>query len=169
MPQMTPNARIAIQFWLDTKRPLFKACAIVGHAQVEAYKELRTEVVGDKHIKATGGIPAGSYGIHQWNGIRKKGLFDFAKKHASIKDPANLKTQLEFANYEMNTTEKFAGDELAKAWTLYGSVRAFMHFERPAGYSRTFPTLGSHFDRRLAAAIALQDEWLAEQKAKKAA
>lgn len=166
--QMTFNARTAIQFWLDTKRPLFKACAIVGHAQVESYKELRTEVVGDKHIKAKDGLPAGSYGIHQWNGVRKKGLFDFARKHA-LKPASSLLCQLEYAQYEMNTTEKFAGDELAKAWTLYGSVRAFMHFERPAGYSRTFPTLGSHFDRRLAAAIALQDEWLAEQKAKEAA
>jgi hypothetical protein len=155
--QLTPNAKYAIEFWLKRGWKLETACGIVGHMQVESYPELRTEVVGDKHIKAHNGIPEGSYGICQWNSGRKMGLFSYAARQVMI--PSDLELQLEYCAYELNTTEKFAGDELAKSWTVYGAVRAFMHYERPRGYARWFPTLGSHFDRRLDAAVKLFNEY----------
>jgi hypothetical protein len=92
------------------------------------------------------------------------GLFSYAKKTGM--KPSDLMLQLEYTAYELNTTERFAGDELAKSWTVYGATRAFMHYERPKGYTRWFPTLGSHFDRRLQAAVALDKEyrlWRASQ------
>jgi hypothetical protein len=155
--QLTPNAKVAIEFWLHRGWAIEKACGIVGHMQVESYPDLRTEVVGDKHIKAHNGIPEGSYGICQWNGPRKMWLFSYAAKQ-NMK-PSDLLLQLEFCAYELNTTEKFAGEQLTKAWTVYGATRAFMHFERPRGYSVFWPTLGSHFDRRLDAATKLFNEW----------
>jgi hypothetical protein len=164
MAQLTPNAKSSIEFWIKRGWRPHIAYAITGHMQVESYKDLRTEVVGDKHIKAKDGLPAGSYGICQWNGVRKKALFLYAKNKKM--DPSSLACQLEFCAYELNTTEKFAGNELAKSTTVWGATRAFMHFERPNGYSRFFPTLGSHFDRRVAAAVALEKEhkaWLSSK------
>lgn len=158
-PQLTPEAVESIKFWLHRGWRLHIACAITAHFQIESYPDLRTEVIGDKHIKAKDGIPAGSYGIGQWNGSRKRALFSYAARKAM--KPSDRQLQLEFAAYELNTTEKFAGDELAKSTTIYGATRAFMHFERPAGYSKFWPTLGSHWDKRLAAAIQLEKEWKA--------
>lgn len=154
---LTPNALRSIDFWIKRGWPDFVAFAITGHLQIESYPDLRTQVVGDKHILTKDGVPGGSVGICQWNGVRKQGLFTFAKRYRQ--DPYDLITQLEYVAYELNTTEKFAGNELAKATTLWGASRAFMHFERPKGYARFWPTLGSHWDRRLAAGVALRENY----------
>lgn len=155
--ELTKNAELCIRFWLDRGWRLEKACAITGHLQVESYPDLKTHAAGDKHIKIKDGVPGGSFGLPQWNGIRKKGYFAYADKQ---KEPyEDFWTQLEYIAYELNTTEKFAGDELARATTVWGATRAFMHYERPAGYSKFWPTLGSHWDLRLSSAIALYEAY----------
>lgn len=154
---LTPEALESIEFWIGRGWADFKAVAVTAHGQVESYWDLRTEVVGDKHIEAKDGIPAGSVGIYQWNSVRKKGLFDYGKRTGQ--DPYSRHCQMEYAAYELNTTEKFAGDELAKATTLWEAVRAWMHYERPKGWSKTNPTNGSHWGKRLDTAVKLRDNY----------
>lgn len=154
---LTPEALASIEFWIGRGWAPFKAIAVTAHAQVESYWDLRTEVVGDKHIPAEDGIPAGSIGIFQWNKDRKKGLFHYAKRTGQ--NPLSRVCQMEFAAYELNTSEKFAGNELAKAATLWEAVCAWMHYERPAGWSKTNPTNGSHWHKRLDTAIKLRDNY----------
>lgn len=154
---LTPNSLIAIEFWMKRGWPDYKAVAITAHNQVECYPALDTTVVGDKHIEARDGLPAGSVGLCQWNGVRKKGLYDYAKRTGQ--DWTSLICQLEYIAYEFNTTEKYAGDQMALATGLWEATAAFMHLERPKGYTRKTPTTGSHWAKRLDTAVKLRDNY----------
>ena len=156
---LTPNALVSIQFWMKRGWKDYHAVAVTAHAQVESYPDLQTSIVGDKHIAAQDGLPAGSIGIYQWNSVRKKALYAFAAKQG--KSAEDLLVQLEFAAYEINTTEKYAGDKLASAVNLWEATVAWMHYERPFGWSRAHPTNGSHWDKRLTTAQLLYKNYKA--------
>ena len=72
----------------------------------------------------------GAFGAGQWLGPRKKALIEFAKSKGQ--DPANLQTQLDFTLHELQTTEKRAGNALAKTQTTAEAAKVFRKmYERP--------------------------------------
>lgn len=86
-----------------------------------------------------------SYGLAQWNGPRRKALFEYATSKGE-KTPSFM-TQLEFVNHELKTSERRAGDILRTTNTLEDATKAFSDlYERPGK-----PML----DRRLAIARSL--------------
>lgn len=92
-----------------------------------------------------------SIGIGQWNGPRANDLRDFAAgKGTDIND---LDTQLDFINWEMTESKDGAqiraGRELRNAKTVDEAAKAFIGYERPAGFSWDNPTAGHGFDNRL--------------------
>lgn len=140
---MSDNVKRAYDFFVSKGWSPAQAAGIVGHAQAESGRDLRTSAVGDS---------GAAYGIFQWNDRRPK-LFEFARTKG--KDPSDFDTQLEFAQHELMTSESFAASQLREAKTVEQATAAFMHFERPQGYSRANPTAGLQFDKRLGYAKAL--------------
>lgn len=122
----------------------FQAAAIVGAAQQESYKDLRSEVAGDH---------GHSWGVFQWNGPRLNKLKEFSTKLG--RDWLDFDLQLSFVVYELDTTERLARNKLREATTLVEAVKAFMGYERPAGFTWEHPELGDGFKNRLSNATAL--------------
>lgn len=118
------------------------AAAIAGHGMQESNFNLKA--VGDNGT---------AFGAFQWRGDRLTNLKRFAAR--SGRNWQTLDVQLDFAVHELNTSESYAGNALRKATNLQEAVAAFMHFERPAGYSRANPTAGHGFANRLAFAQGL--------------
>lgn len=84
---------------------------------------------------------SGNFGIAQWGAARmgpqdgsKYGtLYWFAKENGL--DYRQRSTQLAFVDWELNNTEKAAGDMLRAATTPYEAARAMLAYERPEGYT----------------------------------
>lgn len=90
-------------------------------------------------------------GIAGWNGERRAALEKFA---AGKGKPVNdFDTQVDFAIQELDTTEGKAGAALKNAKSVEDATAAFMHFERPRGYTPDNPRGGDSYDARLANAI----------------
>lgn len=118
------------------------AAAIAGHGMQESGFNL--DAVGDS---------GSAFGALQWRGDRLANLRNFARSRGA--DWRNLDTQLDFAVHELGTSETTAGNALASATTLDEAVAAFMHFERPQGYTADNPRGGHAFANRLAFAQGL--------------
>ncbi len=90
-------------------------------------------------------------GIAGWNGDRRAALEKFA---AAQGKPANdFDTQVDFAIHELDTTENAAGAALKKAGNVEDATTAFMHYERPRGYTPSNPEQGDSYGARLGNAI----------------
>lgn len=113
------------------------ASAVVGHLIQES--GLRPGAVGD------GGA---AYGLAQWHRDRLAGLRSFAAARGG--DAGSARTQLDYIAHELATSERRAGAALTEARTLEEATAAFMHFERPAGYSPGRPEGGHAYAARLA-------------------
>jgi hypothetical protein len=134
--------------------------ALVGNAQQESYMDLRFHdpetgkpVAGDKHL------PGGSIGNFQWND-GSKGQFkrrtNFLKYVKSIgRGWDDLEANFRFADHELRTTEKAAGDMLRAAQTIYSANRGAISYLRPQGWSALFPQGGHGWKNRLNNSIAL--------------
>jgi len=73
---------------------------------------------------------SGAFGVAQWLGSRKQGLFEYAKQVG--KDPTDLQTQLEYHEMEMKTTEKAAARAISSAGTPEEVAQLHRRlFERP--------------------------------------
>jgi co-chaperonin GroES (HSP10) len=118
------------------------AAAVAGHGMQESGFNL--DAVGDAGT---------AYGAFQWRGDRLINLKRFAQSRGS--DWKNLDAQLDFAVHEMATSETTAGEALRNATNIEEAVAAFMHFERPQGYTRDNPRGGHAFANRLAFAQGL--------------
>lgn len=118
------------------------AAAVAGHGMQESSFNL--DAVGDN---------GSAYGAFQWRGDRLANLKRFAAQSGA--DWKSLDTQLDFAVHELGTSERTAGQALASAATLDDAVAAFMHFERPQGYTAQNPRGGHGFANRLAFARGL--------------
>jgi len=118
------------------------AAAIAGHGMQESNFNLKA--VGDNGT---------AHGAFQWRGDRLANLKRFAAR--SGRSWQQLDAQLDFVVHELGTTESYAGKALRNSGNLQDAVAAFMHFERPAGYSRANPAGGHGFKNRLAFAQGL--------------
>jgi hypothetical protein len=117
-----PKQKAAYDFFVDKGWSPPQAAGIVGG--------LRGETAGlDPTQIHDGGI---GIGIAGWNGQRRDALNQFAA--ANNASPTDLKTQLEFVNYELNGSEKVAGDKLRAAQTPEQAGQATLSYFRPANY-----------------------------------
>lgn len=120
---------------------------IIGNLQQESGRGLNPNVVGDRGT---------AFGIAQWRGPRFEGLQSFAQQRGvDWRDPA---LQADYIHHELNTTERRAGDMLRGAKTPEDATKAFIAFERPAGFTWNNPAAGHGWDNRLKNAYALSDQ-----------
>lgn len=112
-----------------------QSAGIVGNLQAESGKSLRTNAVGDNRQ---------AYGIAQWHPDRQR---DFERVMGIPIRQSNFKQQLEFVNWELNNTEKRAGQMLKSASTPIEAARAIDY-----GYERS---THQHLGERMANAVAL--------------
>jgi len=88
----------------------------------------------------------GMHGIFQWDHNRQKMLKEFAKKNGL--NPDSLDAQIEFANWELNNTERGAGDKL----------------KTTASYGDASDIVGSQFERYSSGLSAVKAAEVADQR-----
>ncbi|WP_057465814.1 phage tail tip lysozyme [Pseudovibrio sp. POLY-S9] len=120
----------------------FQASAIAGHGMQES--AFNTQAVGDNGT---------AFGVFQWRGDRAANLRAFAKKGG--RDWQDMETQLDFMMTELQGSEGRAWQGLQNASNLQDAVTAFMHYERPQGYTVANPSAGHGYKNRLAYAQGL--------------
>jgi len=120
-----------------------QAAAIVGHGIAESGL--------NPGINQKGG---NAYGGWQWDDRKPKLLSWLGEKGYQ---PDDFKGQMEYVQHELETSESYAADQLRSATTIEAATAAFMHFERPQGYSRANPTAGHNWAGRLASAKSVYD------------
>jgi hypothetical protein len=131
----TPSQR-AFQFFIDQGYRPLEAAAIVGHLVHESGL--------DPTKTHDGGI---GLGIAGWNGQRLEALRKFAGARGT--DANDFGTQLAFVDHELKGPEGKALTELRGANDITAATRAFMHYERPQGYTQWAPEQGHGFLNRL--------------------
>ncbi|KQP93771.1 hypothetical protein ASF60_13975 [Methylobacterium sp. Leaf113] len=120
-----------------------QAAAIVGHGMAES--NLDPGIEGDS---------GAAFGVFQHND-RKPALLRYLAERGL--KPNDFQGQLEFAQHELETSESYAASQLRSATSIEAATAAFMHFERPSGYSRANPTAGHNWAGRLANAKRVYD------------
>lgn len=119
----TGNAREAIDFFVS--KGWTKEQAIGIAANLEAESNFRTNIPGD------GGK---AYGIAQWHPDRQA---KFQQVYGKNIRQADFKEQLEFVNWELNNSEKKAGNILRGAKTAAEAAALVdQHYERSSGIHR---------------------------------
>lgn len=133
---------------MGAKNPAVVAAALGGHAIAES---------GATSKFGKGGDNGSAFGIFQWRGERLANLKKFAADKGA--DPQDMQTQLEFARWEgesgADPGARRAWQELMVAETPEAAVAAWMHFERPQGYTAANPAGGHNYKGRLAYARQL--------------
>ena len=123
---VTKNAQSAVAFFQSKGFTKAQAAGIVGNLQAESGVDLKTYAVGD------GGS---AYGIAQWRPDRQA---DFQRVYGKPIQSASLNEQLEFINWELNNTEKSAGDRIRATKTASEAATITdQYYERSAGIART--------------------------------
>lgn len=133
----TANAMQALKFFMSKGWTQEQAAGIVGNLQAESYADLKINAVGDN---------GQAYGIAQWHPPRQQ-IF----KQVFGKDitKSNFKEQLEFIHWELNNSEKRAGEILKAAKTPEQAAWVVdRHYERSSG---------QHRQNRINNALALVD------------
>lgn len=102
----TGSSTEAIAFFESKGWTKEQAIGIVANLQAESGANLRTDALGD------GGK---AYGIAQWRPPRQQ---RFQVVYGKPIQEAGFKEQLEFVNWELNNSEKPAGDDLRQASTV---------------------------------------------------
>lgn len=114
------KAEYAYKFYLNKGYTPQASASIVGNLIHEG--GLNTTAEGDVGYKG-----GSSFGVAQWRGDRLNKL-----KSMYGKDWNKLDNQLEFVHWELNNTEKSAGDALKKAKSVWEAGRVFANsYERP--------------------------------------
>jgi hypothetical protein len=124
-----------------------QAAGVIGNLQQESGSRLDPNVVGDKGT---------AFGIAQWRGPRFEELQRFASQ--ANKDWRDPVLQTDFIDYELKNSERRAGDLLRSAKTPEEAVRAFVAFERPAGFRWGAPEGAHGFDNRLKFALSFNPD-----------
>jgi hypothetical protein len=112
---------------------------ILGNFKTES--GMRPDAMGD------GGT---SGGLGQWHKDRFTNLKNFAAQQGS--DWRDPRVQVAFTDHELRTTEAPVMQRLQAARTPEEAAKAFVGFERPAGYTPNNPTGAMFMDRRIAGA-----------------
>jgi hypothetical protein len=133
----------AVEYFKSQGWSPVQAAAIVGHAIAES--NLNPGISGDS---------GAAFGVFQHND-RKPALLRYLSSKGYAQN--DFKGQLEFAQHELMTSESYAAEKLRASTTIEDATAAFMHFERPAGYSRANPRGGHNWAGRLANAKSLYD------------
>lgn len=121
--------------------PQHIAVGIAGNMQIES-DGFKTDV--NEYAPLVEGS-RGGYGLNQWTGPRRRQFEQYVAERGA--NPADLDTQLDFTLWELQNTEKAAGQALASAQSPAEAARI---------YSEKFLRPGiPHLDRRIAAAEAL--------------
>lgn len=136
-----------VRLFRDLRWSKIASCCMVAQFQEEAFADLRTNAMGDKHI------PGGSISLGQWNRERKQAFLDFCAVRGVEWD--DFEVAILFANWELERSEISTGKALAQAVTIYSGCKAAIGYERPAGWSVLTPTRPPSWQRRLDKAIAL--------------
>lgn len=131
------NAQAAMQFFQSRGYTPVQAAGIVGNLVQESGSL-------DPTLSHDGGT---GIGIAGWRLERRTALKQFAA--ARGKTEADFQTQLEFLDQELQGTEAGAGARLKLAKTPAEAAEAFIHFERPAGYTPQNPRAGHGFANRV--------------------
>ena len=119
------SASEALEFFQSKGYSKEQAAGIVGNLQAESGKNLRTDSVGD------GGK---AYGIAQWHPDRQA---KFKEVYGKDIRQAGFREQLEFVDWELNNTEKRAGDSIRKASTASEAAHIVdAQYERSSGEHR---------------------------------
>jgi len=131
----TGTTKEAMEFFVGKGWTQEQAAGIVGNLQAESGANLRTDAIGD------GGK---GYGIAQWHSDRQD---LFQKTYGKPIRQAGFKEQLEFVNWELNNSEKKAGNALKGATSADEAAAIFdQYYERSSG---------AHRQKRMANALAL--------------
>lgn len=119
-----------------------QAAGILGNLKTES--GLNPSAVGD------GGT---SYGLAQWHNDRWAGLKNYAASHGmSQADPV---AQINYLDWELKNKEPRAYKALQSAGTPQDAAAAFLHFERPQGYTADNPLASMGAQKRVQAAVGL--------------
>jgi hypothetical protein len=143
MADVTPFMQRAYDYFTQQGWSPQAAAALAGNGQWESS--------GSSTIEDPRG--EGSIGLYQWRQDRRDGLNNFAKARGL--DPRSEDTQLAFANWELNNTEKSAGDQLRSAQSVDDASAAMMNYLRPAGWTSKNPQGGHAWANRLALSQAV--------------
>lgn len=122
------NAQKAMDFFMSKGWSKEQAAGIVGNLQNESGKDLNPSAIA----RNDAGPGLHSYGIAQWNRNRYAGLSEMAKRQN--KQWNDLQLQLEYVHWELNNSEKGAGNALRKAKTPGEAAIAMSKYERFRGY-----------------------------------
>lgn len=124
-----------------------QAAGIIGNLKQESGQRLDPNVVGDKGT---------AFGIAQWRGPRYEALQRFARDAG--KDWRDPVLQTDFIDYELKNSERRAGDLLRSAQTPEEAAKAFIAFERPAGFKWGAPEGAHGFENRVKFAQSFNPE-----------
>ncbi len=148
-PDLQAKGAPVVDYLTKAGLPPVAAAGVAGHLAVEA-PGFNTSAVGD------GGK---SKGLAQWDPSRFADMQRFAQTPEGKGRPiTDQSLQLDFLMHELQTGDvnaqrAYAGLKAAK--TPEEATTAFMHFERPEGYTPGNPQGGKAYDQRLANARAL--------------
>lgn len=106
-----------------------QAAGVVGNLTAESGGSLNTQA----RNPGDGSDGSDSIGVAQWNGARAKALKAFAAERGT--DWHDFDTQIDFVDHELRTSERGAGENLARATNAEEAAAAFTGYERPAGWS----------------------------------
>jgi len=159
------NALYAANFFIERGVPPHIAAGLVGNIMQESGPNINPTAVGDN---------GNAFGAFQHNGPRRIQLMQWAE--ANGMDPSVFDTQLEFAWYEMQTSERAAFNAIMQAQTAEEAARIASerywrpgtpHMERRIGFSREVARLLADPETPAAVRDALMDEATggAEQRA----
>lgn len=121
----TGSSNEAMDFFQKRGWTKEQAAGIVGNLQAESGADLKTNAVGD------GGK---AYGIAQWHPDRQA---MFEKLYGKPIRQSTFKEQLEFVDWELNNTERAAGNKIRATKTVEEAAAAVdMYYERSSGQHR---------------------------------
>lgn len=129
-----------------------QAAGIVGNLMAESGRGLNTQA----RNPGDGSDGSDSIGLAQWNGNRAKALKNFAA--AQGKDWHDIDVQADFIDHELRTSERAAGENLARSTNAEEAAAAFVGYERPAGWSPSNARGAMHWEKRRDAALQLAGE-----------
>lgn len=127
----SPTQVAAYNFFLQKGWSPAQAAGIVGGLRGET-SNLNASQSHDNGI---------GLGIAGWNGQRLQGLRDFASAHGT--DATDLRTQLEYVNYELHGSEANAGSALSRAQSPQDAGNAMLAYFRPKDWN----VAGAHPER----------------------